>query len=56
MSAVDEDRIVEDHSICCDVVVSAGVRHVCNEWKGHLGTHECGCGKYWLNTVLPLQE
>lgn len=49
MSTGREVEVVEDHSVCGDVRISAHVKHMCNEWAGHLGSHECGCGLFWLN-------
>lgn len=50
-----EVEVLEDHSVCGDVVISDGVKHMCSEWIGHEGSHECGCAKFWLNYKTPLQ-
>jgi hypothetical protein len=56
MTSLDDDRILEDHSLCCDVVVSDGVRHMCDIHADHLGTHVCLCGKFWLNYKMAPEE
>lgn len=43
--------LTEDHSLCCNVAVEADVRHMCQWEFGHLGSHECSCGKFWANWI-----
>jgi hypothetical protein len=48
-----KNPVLEDHSICGWLSVEHrqdyDVRHQCQMPAGHETSHECGCGKFWLN-------
>lgn len=46
--SIKSDQL-DDHSLCDALFTDDWAKHMCCHRAGHMGSHECSCGAFWLD-------